>query len=71
MRPVPGAGPTIDKLADKYAGKVKVGKLNVDEAQDTAATYGVSSIPLVMLFNGSASRSIRPWASAAKTSTTK
>ena len=47
-------GPTIDKLAEKYAGKVKVGKLNVDESQDTAATYRVSSIPLVMLFNGGA-----------------
>ncbi|HVS37966.1 MAG TPA: thioredoxin [Gemmataceae bacterium] len=52
--PCRALGPTIDKLADKYAGKVKVGKLNVDEAQETAATYGVSSIPLVMLFNGSA-----------------
>ena len=52
--PCRALGPTIDKLAEKYAGKVKVGKLNVDESQDTAATYRVSSIPLVMLFNGGA-----------------
>jgi thioredoxin 1 len=50
--PCRALGPTIDKLADKYAGKVKVGKLNVDEAQNIAATYGISSIPLVMLFKG-------------------
>jgi thioredoxin 1 len=45
-------GPTIDKLADQYAGKVKVGKLNVDEAQDLAVRYGVNSIPRVLLFKG-------------------
>ena len=50
--PCRALGPTIDKLADKYAGKVKVGKLNVDEAQNIAANYGISSIPLVMLFKG-------------------
>ncbi len=52
--PCRALGPTIDKLAEKYAGKVKVGKLNVDESQETAATYRISSIPLVMLFNGGA-----------------
>jgi len=50
--PCRALGPTIDKLADKYAGKVKVGKLNVDEAQNVAANYGISSIPMVMLFKG-------------------
>jgi thioredoxin 1 len=50
--PCRALGPTIDKLADKYAGKVKVGKLNVDEAQNVAAEYGISSIPMVMLFKG-------------------
>jgi thioredoxin 1 len=50
--PCRALAPTIDKLADKYAGKVKVGKLNTDEAQDVAIRYGISSIPTVMLFNG-------------------
>ncbi len=50
--PCRALGPTIEKLADKYAGKVKVGKLNTDESQDVAIKYGISSIPMVMLFNG-------------------
>jgi thioredoxin 1 len=44
--------PTIDKLADQFAGKVKVGKLNTDENQDIAIRYNVSSIPTVMIFKG-------------------
>lgn len=44
--------PTIEKLAAKYAGKVKVGKLNIDEAQDVAVKFGISSIPRVFIFNG-------------------
>jgi thioredoxin 1 len=50
--PCRALGPTIDKLADKYVGKVKVGKLNTDEAQEIAIQYGISSIPMVMLFGG-------------------
>jgi thioredoxin 1 len=50
--PCRALGPTIDRLADKYAGKVKVGKLNTDDAQEVAIKYGISSIPMVMLFNG-------------------
>ncbi|GIW79201.1 MAG: hypothetical protein KatS3mg105_1008 [Gemmatales bacterium] len=44
--------PTIDKIADKYAGRVKVGKLNVDEASDIAVKYRVSGIPQVFVFDG-------------------
>jgi thioredoxin 1 len=44
--------PTIDKVADAFAGKVKVGKLNVDDAQDIAVRYRVSSIPQLFLFKG-------------------
>lgn len=44
--------PTIEKLATSYAGKAKVGKLNVDDAQETAAKYGVTSIPRVFIFKG-------------------
>jgi thioredoxin 1 len=50
--PCRALGPTIEKLADKYVGKVKVGKLNTDEAQEVAIKYGISSIPMVMLFKG-------------------
>jgi thioredoxin 1 len=45
-------GPTIDKLATTYAGKVKVGKLNVDDAPDVASKFGVTSIPRVFIFKG-------------------
>jgi thioredoxin 1 len=45
----------MDKLADRFAGKLKVGKVNVDENGDLAAMYGVSSIPRLLVFNGSAS----------------
>lgn len=45
-------GPTIDRLATSYAGKVKVGKLNVDDAPDVATKYGVTSIPRVFIFKG-------------------
>jgi thioredoxin 1 len=44
--------PTIDKLADQFAGKVKIGKLNTDENQDVAVRYGISSIPTILLFKG-------------------
>jgi len=43
-------GPVIAQLADQYAGKVKVGKVNVDDNQDVAARMGISSIPTVILF---------------------
>jgi thioredoxin 1 len=44
--------PIVDRLADKFAGKVKIGKLNVDENPDLAAQFGVSSIPRIMVFKG-------------------
>lgn len=43
-------GPVIEELAGDYAGKVKVGKLNVDDHQQTAISYRVMSIPTVILF---------------------
>jgi thioredoxin 1 len=45
-------GPTIDKLAATYAGKVKIGKLNTDDNHDIAVKYGISTIPQVLLFKG-------------------
>ncbi len=44
------AGPVVDELADDYAGKMVIGKLDVDQNQETAAKYGVQSIPTVILF---------------------
>ena len=42
--------PIVEELADEFAGKVKVAKLNVDEAGRTASDYGVMSIPTLMFF---------------------
>jgi thioredoxin 1 len=44
------AGPVVDQLATDYVDKVSVGKLDVDENQETASKYGVVSIPTVILF---------------------
>jgi thioredoxin 1 len=43
-------GPIIEDLAKDYAGKIKVGKLNVDDNQNAAMAYRVMSIPTVILF---------------------
>ena len=43
-------GPVIEQLAGEYDGQMKVGKLNVDDHQQTAITFRVMSIPTVILF---------------------
>lgn len=45
--------PVIDRLADQFAGKVKIGKLNVDENPNIAVKYDVMTIPRVLFFKGS------------------
>ncbi len=42
--------PTIEALAGDYAGKAKVGKLNTDDNYKTASSFGISSIPTVIVF---------------------
>ena len=42
--------PTIDKLAEDFAGQAQIGKVNIDEHPQIAARFGVSSIPTVMVF---------------------
>ncbi|MEG0354276.1 MAG: thioredoxin, partial [Lachnospiraceae bacterium] len=42
--------PIVDELAKEQEGKVKVGKINIDEEQELAQKYGVMSIPTVILF---------------------
>ena len=44
--------PTIDAIASDYAGKVKVGKLNVDENGGTAMRYNIRGIPTLLVFKG-------------------
>ena len=42
--------PVLDELADEYSGKIKIGKVNIDEHQGLAAEYGVRAIPTLLLF---------------------
>lgn len=42
--------PTVSEIADEYEGKVKVCMLDVDQAMDIAMSYGVASIPTLILF---------------------
>ena len=42
--------PTIAEIADEYADTVKVAKINVDDAQELALSFGVESIPTLMVF---------------------
>ena len=43
-------GPVVEELANDYAGKVKVGKVNVDEQPELAQEYGIMSIPTIIIF---------------------
>lgn len=44
--------PVVEKLAEEMDGKLKVGKLNVDEEQELAVRYRVASIPTFLVFVG-------------------
>jgi thioredoxin 1 len=44
--------PIVEKLADEFQGKVKVGKLDIDDAPKLTAKYGVRSVPTVLVFRG-------------------
>jgi thioredoxin 1 len=43
-------GPVVSEIAEEYEGKVKVGKVNVDEEDELAERFGVQSIPTIILF---------------------
>jgi thioredoxin 1 len=44
--------PVVEQLAGEYAGSAKVVKVNVDDARESAQSYGVNSIPTLMVFKG-------------------
>ena len=47
-------GPVVEELAKDYQGKVKVGKLNTDDAPDIASKFGIRSIPTLLFFKNGA-----------------
>jgi len=44
--------PVVEQVSEEYEGKIKVGKLNVDENQVTAGKYQIMAIPTLLFFNG-------------------
>lgn len=48
--PCKALAPVLEELADKYADKIKVVKVNVDEEESIAAKFGIASIPTVIFF---------------------
>lgn len=50
--PCRALAPVVEKIAEANAGKVKVGKLNVDENPEAAQQYGIQGIPTLLLFKG-------------------
>ena len=43
--------PILDELADEYDGRVKIGKVNIEDQQGLATEYGVRAIPTLLLFH--------------------
>lgn len=44
--------PALEQIADEFAGKVTIAKLNIEESPTTPSRYGVRGIPTMMLFKG-------------------
>jgi len=50
--PCKAIGPVIDELAAEYDGKVRIGKMNVDDSPVTPGKYGIRAIPTLIVFKG-------------------
>ena len=50
--PCKQVAPVLDELAGEYDGRVRIGKVNIDEDQDLAGGYGVRAVPTFLLFIG-------------------
>ena len=50
--PCKALAPIVEKIADEFEGKIKVGKLDIDEARQIATQYKIRSVPTVMVFRG-------------------
>jgi thioredoxin 1 len=48
--PCRAIGPIIEDLSKEYAGKIQVGKLNVDHNPEVSINYGITSIPAILFF---------------------
>ena len=50
VRPMQGDAPILGEIAEEYAGRLKIAKLNIDENPSTPPKYGIRGIPTLMLF---------------------
>ena len=50
--PCKAIAPTIEKLAGEYAGRIKIGKLDIDNNPNTPTKYHVRAVPTLILFQG-------------------
>ena len=50
--PCRAVAPMVEEISSSYEGKIKVGKLNVDENQSTTMKFGIRSIPTLIMFKG-------------------
>jgi thioredoxin 1 len=50
--PCKAIAPTVEALATRYKGKLKVAKMDVDQHQETPQQFGIRSIPMLLLFKG-------------------
>jgi len=50
--PCRAIAPMVEEISSSYKGKIKVGKLNVDENQSTTMKFGIRSIPTLIVFKG-------------------
>ena len=48
--PCRAIGPVVEELATQYAGKVNIGKLNVDNNSNVSTNFGITSIPAILFF---------------------
>lgn len=48
--PCRALAPIVEKIADEFEGKIKVGKLDIDESPNVTAKYGIRSVPTVLVF---------------------
>jgi thioredoxin 1 len=52
--PCRALGPIVEEIAEEYAGRLKVGKVNVDDEGALAERHGIASIPCVIVYKGGA-----------------
>ena len=64
VRPLQMIAPILDQLADEWAGKIKIAKMNVDDNQAIPAQFGIRSIPTLVVLKDGQVLATRPGALA-------